>query len=75
MVTQMQDAKGVAMKGNRTPRTEMKKLQVWLPKEDYALLTKVAKHERLSYSSWTRRLIMQGLRRASKSLPDSGARE
>ena len=53
----------------------MKKLQVWLPKADYELLTLVANHERQSYSSWTRRLIMQGLRRASKSLPDDGGRE
>ena len=63
------------MKGNRTPRTEMKKLQVWLEKDDYELLTKVAKHERLSYSSWTRRSISQALRRASRSLPDDGGRE
>ena len=63
------------MKGNRTPRTEMKKLQVWLEKDDYELLTKVAKYERLSYSSWTRRIITQALRRASRSLPDDGGRE
>ena len=63
------------MKGNRTPRTEMKKLQVWLGKDDYELLTKVAKHERLSYSSWTRRNISQALRRASRSLPDDGENE
>ena len=63
------------MKGNRTKRTEMKKLQVWLVKEDYELLTQVATYERLSYSGWTRRTISQALRRASKSLPDSEARE
>ena len=53
----------------------MKKLQVWIDNDDYELLTQVAKHERLAYSSWARRIISQALRRASRSLPDEGGRE
>ena len=50
----------------------MKKLQVLIKDDDYELLTQVATYERLSYSSWTRRIISQALRRAKQSLPDVG---
>ena len=63
------------MKGNRTKRITMKKFQVWLPFEDYEMLTKVATYERLSYSNWTRQTIAKALRRASRSLPNEGENE
>ena len=53
----------------------MRKMGVFIDADDFELLKKVAKYERLNQSTWVRQVVTQALRRAKPTLPDEGESE